>query len=184
MGWEVKNEGRSYNKLYFVIIPISIIAILLIYLFFFKKQILLYFFIIICLSFVFNLFLFLRDTKSHISSKLKTGERVLLEVRGIKYTTRNIGSFKYQYGANILVTNKRILLSFSWFGYMSYFGAMSFYIKRSDYENNKKINNYLIEMLKANKDNLVFVAKSKLPNTTFTLYTKESKRVLNLLKRH
>lgn len=187
MAWEVKKEGFkkiSYNQIY-VLTSISIIILLsLAYLLIFKNQFLLFGIIMFSLITIINIFTKEGNKKSYIQRKLNKGEKVLFEVRGINCRAISPASIDFQFGRNILVTNKRILLSFSSFGYMTYRSGLSFYYNKKEYIKNKAYGNYLIKQYKLDQESIIITTDAyNIANFDFKFYTKENKRIAEIIKK-
>jgi hypothetical protein len=188
MNWEVIKEGINWNKLNFVLSTIIFIAgafycyyVIKFWFFFYA------FLFFLVLSIILYALITIRETKKSIEAKVYSGEKILFEIRGVGFSGRNFGSINFQWGRNILITNKRIILSYAWGVYQSYLRALSFYFKKSDCEKYKKWGKTGGDIYKPilGKNKFSFSTSTwGILNTHFTLHTKESERIYKIFRKY
>jgi len=98
-----------------------------------------------------------------------------------------IGS--YYWSKKVVVTNKRIIISFQWFGYESFVNGMSCYYNKKDYIKYKRSMaiNYLIINHEVGKgrilgDYIKFAIGKFLP-MNIKIYTNENRKIEGIIKK-
>ena len=69
---------------------------------------------------------------------LVAGERKFLYLDPVKMLIYGWFGFSYYYNKKVIVTNKRVIVSFRWFECESFCGALSCYYKKKDFDKCKK----------------------------------------------
>ena len=76
-----------------------------------------------------------------------SGEKELLKIDPAKVLMYNKMSFHYYWSKKVIITNKRVILSFTWFGVESFTPALSYFFDIKQYERFGKGRDVFVEQV-------------------------------------
>ena len=115
------------------------------------------------------------------------GEKELLSLTPVSLLVYKWITGSFYWRKKIIVTNKRLIISFQWFGFESFTGSMSCYYIQKEYEKYKTINDSIIINHEIGKgkifgDYLKLTVK-KLFKSKIKIYTHENHRIEHIIKK-
>lgn len=121
--------------------------------------------------------------------ELLSGEEIMLNLAPVKMLIYKWITCSFYWTKKILVTNKRIIISFSWFGYESFSPAMSCYYNGNDSKTHKKFGDSLIIMYKLGKGRLLgdfikIIIEGRIMNTNIKIYTNKNHEIEKIIKKN
>ena len=121
--------------------------------------------------------------------KFLPGEETILNLAPVKMLMYKWTIGHFYWTKKVIVTNKRILISFQWFGIESFSPALSCYYNEHDYKNYKKFGDSLLVRYELGKGKILgefikLVVKQRFMNSNVKIYTKENYEIEKIIKRN
>lgn len=114
---------------------------------------------------------------------LLPGEKIEFYLPKVGYSYSNIGSIGMStLDKELIVTNKRILLSYTWLVAQSFVNAFNFYYNKTYFEQYKKLgNNWPIDSYELGDNSIKLHYRYMLLSTTAVIYTPYNKKIAAII---